>query len=122
MPGRPAFYASTLTTAGGHGVGVLVESHQGRPTKIEGNPDHPASLGATNAQMQAATMGLYDPDRSRSVLEGGEIACEDLPPIVGYENGAFFRRLFKRSTGLGPSQDRRMFQPLRQAAPAPSPA
>lgn len=70
IPGVPNFYASALTE-GGYAKGVLVESHQGRPTKIEGNPDHPASLGATDAQMQAATLALYDPDRSQVVRNVG---------------------------------------------------
>jgi MoCo/4Fe-4S cofactor protein with predicted Tat translocation signal len=72
IPGKPLFYA-TAVTLNGVATGVLVESHMGRPTKIEGNPDHPASLGATDAFSQASILGLYDPDRSRAVVHDGRI-------------------------------------------------
>jgi molybdopterin-containing oxidoreductase family iron-sulfur binding subunit len=62
VPGNPLYFASTAAPAG-HPIGVLVESHLGRPTKIEGNPDHPASLGATDLFTQASILDLYDPDR-----------------------------------------------------------
>src|SRR5438128_10112724 len=73
IPGKPLFFASAMSL-GGFGTGVLVESHMGRPTKIEGNPDHPASLGATDSFMQASILGLYDPDRSQVVRSTGEIS------------------------------------------------
>ena len=73
IPGKPLFFASAMPL-GGTGTGVLVESHMGRPTKIEGNPDHPASLGSTDAFMQASILGLYDPDRSQVVRNLGEIS------------------------------------------------
>ena len=73
IPGKPLFFASAMTISG-YAHGVLVESHMGRPTKIEGNPDHPSSLGATNAFMQASILGLYDPDRSQVVRHLGEIS------------------------------------------------
>lgn len=65
VPGKPLFFASAFTL-GGVATGVLVESHMGRPTKIEGNPDHPASLGATDLFAQASILALYDPDRSQT--------------------------------------------------------
>jgi molybdopterin-containing oxidoreductase family iron-sulfur binding subunit len=70
IPGKPLYFATALTL-GGYATGVLAESHQGRPTKIEGNPDHPASLGATDVFSQAAVLTLYDPDRSQSILRAG---------------------------------------------------
>jgi MoCo/4Fe-4S cofactor protein with predicted Tat translocation signal len=72
IPGKPLFYATAMPFAGS-GVGLLVESHEGRPTKIEGNPDHPSSLGATDLFAQAAILGLYDPDRSQILTHLGEI-------------------------------------------------
>src|SRR5215471_16451519 len=63
--GKPQQYA-TVMPFGADALGVLVESHEGRPTKIEGNPDHPASLGATDAFAQAAVLDLYDPDRAKA--------------------------------------------------------
>src|SRR5579864_6234860 len=72
IPGRPLFYATAMPVAG-IATGVLVESHLGRPTKIEGNPDHPASLGATDAFAQASVLELYDPDRSQTLTYLGDI-------------------------------------------------
>ncbi len=69
-PGLPKFYATTMPF-GLENIGVLVENHEGRPTKLEGNPKHPASLGAANSFVQAAILNLYDPDRSKSVINNG---------------------------------------------------
>ena len=70
--GEALFFATTMTV-GGPGMGLLVESHEGRPTKVEGNPNHPASLGAANVFAQAAILGLYDPDRAQTITRLGEI-------------------------------------------------
>jgi molybdopterin-containing oxidoreductase family iron-sulfur binding subunit len=72
VPGRPLFFASAIPF-GGVAQPVLVESHMGRPTKIEGNPDHPASLGATDPITQAQILTLYDPDRAKTVTHRGEV-------------------------------------------------
>src|SRR6185312_14480091 len=74
--GKPIFYASAIARDG-YGAGVLVECNMGRPTKIEGNPLHPASLGATDVFSQAAVLELWDPDRSQTVRAGGAIATWD---------------------------------------------
>jgi len=71
VPGRPQFYATAMTL-GGYASPLLVESHLGRPTKIEGNDKHPASLGGTDIFAQAHVLGLYDPDRSQSVVSLGD--------------------------------------------------
>jgi molybdopterin-containing oxidoreductase family iron-sulfur binding subunit len=72
IPGRPLFYATAMTL-GGVATGLLVESHEGRPTKVEGNSLHPGSLGAADIFAQAAVLGLYDPDRSQTLMQLGEI-------------------------------------------------
>ncbi len=70
--GKPLYFATAMPL-GADAIGLLVESHEGRPTKIEGNPDHPASLGATDAIAQASILGLYDPDRSQTLTYLGDI-------------------------------------------------
>jgi molybdopterin-containing oxidoreductase family iron-sulfur binding subunit len=72
VPGQPLFFATAMTL-GGVATGMLVESHEGRPTKIEGNPQHPDSLGASDVFGQAAILDLYDPHRAQAVTNLGEI-------------------------------------------------
>src|SRR5271170_5588128 len=73
LPGRPLFYATSLFEAG-VATGVLVESHTGRPTKIEGNPEHPGSLGSSDIFSQASILNFWDPDRSQSVVFDGRVS------------------------------------------------
>ena len=70
--GVPLYFATAMPFAGA-ATGLLVESHEGRPTKIEGNPTHPASLGAADVFAQAAILSLYDPDRAQTITHLGEI-------------------------------------------------
>ena len=77
VPGKPLYYASSFSM-GGISTGVLVETHEGRPTKIEGNPDHPASLGAANPWIQASILSLY-PDPNG-------------PPVDDIRGKFFFRK------------------------------
>ncbi|MFZ3340103.1 MAG: TAT-variant-translocated molybdopterin oxidoreductase [Terriglobales bacterium] len=72
IPGRPQFYATAFTLSG-YANPLLVESHLGRPTKIEGNALHPASLGGTDVFAQASILGMYDPDRAQSVTHLGDV-------------------------------------------------
>ncbi|MCL4767685.1 MAG: TAT-variant-translocated molybdopterin oxidoreductase [Hyphomicrobiaceae bacterium] len=65
VPGRPKWYATAVTLAG-FALPALGKTHVGRPVKLEGNPAHPATRGATDAFLQASLIGLYDPDRSQS--------------------------------------------------------
>jgi molybdopterin-containing oxidoreductase family iron-sulfur binding subunit len=76
IPGIPLFFATALSL-NGYGRGALIRSNEGRPTKVEGNPDHPASLGATDSFMQAAVLAMYDPDRSQTVMHAGSISSWD---------------------------------------------
>ena len=73
LPGKSLFFATAMPL-GGYASGLLVQSTLGRPTKIEGNPDHPASLGATDSFAQASILTLYDPDRAKSMTNGGAVS------------------------------------------------
>ena len=69
--GLPLYFASAMPF-GGYATPVLVESHEGRPTKVEGNPDHPAGVGS-DVFAQASILDMYDPDRSQSITYTGNI-------------------------------------------------
>jgi Fe-S-cluster-containing dehydrogenase component len=72
QPDAPTTYATSMVLDG-YAIGLLVDCRDGRPIKIEGNPDHPASLGATGPMEQASVWQLYDPDRARN------LTLRDLP-------------------------------------------
>jgi len=105
IPGKPLFYATAMPF-GGVGTGLLVESHMGRPTKVEGNPGHPASLGAADIFAQASVLGLYDPDRSQVAIRNGRIgswsafltAMDELRLQLVANKGAGFRLLTETVT------------------------
>ena len=69
LPGVSSYYATVMQSRG-DAIGLLVESHEGRPTKVEGNPQHPSSRGATDLWAQGAIYDLYDPDRGTTPMKG----------------------------------------------------
>src|SRR5215468_1444961 len=76
LPGKPIVFATSIPSPD-YGLGLLVESHEGRPIRLAGNPDHPASLGAIDVFAQASLLSLYDPDRSETVTQEGRISTWD---------------------------------------------
>jgi MoCo/4Fe-4S cofactor protein with predicted Tat translocation signal len=97
LPGKPLFFATAMTL-GGYATGLLVESHMGRPTKAEGNPLHPASLGATDLFSQASLYGLYDPDRSQALVYLDEIRA--WPAFLGDMQKAVAQERLRKGAGL----------------------
>jgi molybdopterin-containing oxidoreductase family iron-sulfur binding subunit len=104
-PGESLYFATSMEL-GGRGAGLLVRSDAGRPTKIEGNPDHPASRGRTSVPMQAALLTLYDPHRSTTARKNGQPALweEFLAEVSGAgaewkQNGGAGLRLLTRTVG-----------------------
>ena len=103
-PGVALHYATTMAL-GGAGTGLLVTSREGRPVKIEGSPDHPASLGASGIYEQAAIYHLYDPQRARSFKRRGrpaswsELVAEVASPSASFrrDGGAGLRFLVEPS-------------------------
>jgi MoCo/4Fe-4S cofactor protein with predicted Tat translocation signal len=96
VPGRPLHFA-TAVPLGGVGRGVVVESHMGRPTKVEGNALHPSSVGGTDPFMQASILSLYDPDRSREPTHRGSVVEWG----VVHQALAVLRRRMEQSGGHG---------------------
>jgi molybdopterin-containing oxidoreductase family iron-sulfur binding subunit len=96
-PGEPLKFATTLALSG-YGRGVLATSIDGRPIKIEGNPRHPASLGATDLFAEAEIMGLYDPDRAKAPRHNDDIATWDA--FAGVLRAQLEREQARRGVGL----------------------
>ncbi|HTC33032.1 MAG TPA: TAT-variant-translocated molybdopterin oxidoreductase, partial [Bryobacteraceae bacterium] len=86
IPGVPLYFATAMQM-GGVGTGLLATSYLGRPTKIDGNPDHPGSLGASDYFQQASLLTMYDPDRAQSVIQKDLISS-----WVSFQAALFARR------------------------------
>ena len=97
VPGRPLFFATAVPFAG-IAAPVLVESHEGHPTKVEGNPQHPASLGGSDIFTQASILGLYDPDRLQVVRYRTE--TRSWPDFVSSMRGMLATQAAKQGAGL----------------------
>lgn len=97
VPGRSMYYATAMTM-GGATNGLLVEQREGRPIKVEGNPRHPNSLGATDVFSQASLLSMYDPDRSETVLQQGRIGTYD--EFVNAFRGELDRLRARRGEGI----------------------
>jgi MoCo/4Fe-4S cofactor protein with predicted Tat translocation signal len=97
VPGKPLFFATAMSL-GGVATGLLVESHEGRPTKIEGNLDHPATRGGTDLFAQASILTLYDPDRSNTITELGSV--RPWSGFVAAMRGALSAQAASKGAGL----------------------
>ena len=97
IPGVASHYATTMPF-GNSAYGLIVESHEGRPTKIEGNPDHPSTAGMSNVFLQASILGLYDPDRSKAILHDGQEA--DWTDFLDFWNSQYERFSLVDGEGL----------------------
>ncbi len=97
IPGKPLYFATAMPFSG-IARGLLVESHEGRPTKIEGNPSHPDSLGSSDIFAQASILDLYDPDRSKTLNYLGEIRA--WTEFLGALRVSLERQKEKKGAGL----------------------
>src|SRR3954471_6076712 len=102
LSGKPLHFASA-TTFGGYAQGIIVRSNEGRPTKIEGNPDHPGSLGASTIWGQADLLDLYDPDRAQAITRDGQVSTwedflQHLTTVAAKDGGGRIRILTQTIT------------------------
>jgi molybdopterin-containing oxidoreductase family iron-sulfur binding subunit len=91
-PTEQQLYATTMTL-GGYARGLLMRSVTGRPIKVEGNPQHPNSLGRTDVFAQASVLDLYDPERSQLIVQGGQASSWEkflavLQPALAAQSGS----------------------------------
>ncbi len=112
VPGIPLFYATAMPFQGSL-TGLVVENHEGRPTKVEGNDLHPGSWGNTNAYHQATILEMYDPDRSRSPLRNGDKASTNDFVVFAQE---FFADQNKRVAFISEANSSPTFQSLKEGA------
>ncbi|MBI5091913.1 MAG: TAT-variant-translocated molybdopterin oxidoreductase [Candidatus Hydrogenedentes bacterium] len=97
IPGTALPYATAYSSSG-YAMGALVTSFMGRPTKVEGHPTHPASLGATDLFAQASILTMYDPDRSSTILNSGRESIWD--SFYGALSGRVDAARLKQGAGL----------------------
>lgn len=95
-PGIPQYYATTMPL-GVNSYGLVVESHEGRPTKIEGNKQHTSTRGSSSALMQAEILNLYDPDRAKNITHNGSTRTWN--EFISFWRGA--RQSFTANKGEG---------------------
>jgi len=115
-PGMPVEYATSLVLDG-FATGVVCKALDGRPIKIEGNPDHPASLGATSAWQQAAILGLYEPARAgRARARHGLPSVGSLRQILAGRRG--LARLWFLSHPDGSPTVARLMERIRERHPS----
>ncbi len=115
-PGRSRSFATAFELAG-YATGLLVSSYDGRPIKVEGNPQDPISAGSADAMAQASILELYDPDRSRRVHHDGSasdwsaftVMLDDLRRTHAEDRGAGLRVLSEAGSSLVLAEQRRRF-------------
>lgn len=96
--GIPSFFATAVPSLSGTALGVIATTREGRPIKLEGNPDHPDSLGKTDAVTQSLLIGMYDPDRSQTVMNQGEVSA--WKEFYSTARDAFARQRTTRGNGV----------------------
>ena len=89
--GKPLYY-NTVMSLGGAAQGLMIETNDGRPTKVEGNPDHPWSLGRARGYHQASVLQLYDPDRALAFKTDGKIKLGRVQQLGERDSGTARQR------------------------------